>query len=99
MSRKKLFLNLCLVVLWLLLSSSIVLADDLAKLDAGGMKILIIVRRIGFWVILTKGIFDLIKAGISGDYKSVSKIVLGCLMLYGALFLLPWGLRMIEDIF
>lgn len=75
------------------------LANDLAKLDQGGERILVIVRRIGYWIIIIKGISDLIKAGLNGDSKAIGKTIITCALLYGSLFFLPWALRLVEGIF
>jgi hypothetical protein len=77
----------------------VALADDLSKLDEGGNRILIIIRRIGYWIILIKCIADLIKCGINGDTKSIGKTIMLYLMIYAALYFVPMALRLVEGIF
>lgn len=74
-------------------------ADQFSKIDQGGMKILTIVRRIGYWIILVKCISDLIRAGMAGDNHAVGKIIFQYVLIYGALFFVPWALRLVEGIF
>ena len=61
---KKIFF---IFILMMLLIVFPVFADELTKLDQGGMRILTIFRRIAYWIILVKCIADLLKAGIEGD--------------------------------
>lgn len=75
------------------------LANEFAKLDAGGQRIVNIFQRLGYWIILIKCIIDLIKAGLNGDLHSVGRIIMLYLLMYGALFFVPWALRLVEGIF
>lgn len=97
---KKIVIVLLLVITWSILYPDIVYAaNDLSKLDAGGQRILNIVRRIGYWVVLIKCIADLIRAGMNGDTHAIGKIIMTYLLIYGALFFVPWALRLVEGIF
>lgn len=73
--------------------------ESLDKIDLAGNKILKIFRRIGYWVILVKAIQDIIKCAMSGDTRSLGSIVVKYILIYGALFFLPWILRLVEGIF
>ena len=85
---------------YVILCTAIAFADtDLARLDEGGMKILAIVRAIGYWIILIKCIMELVKAAMEGDSNAIGKIIMTYVMIYGALFFVPWALRLVEGIF
>lgn len=73
--------------------------DEFAKLDEGGEKILEIVQRLGYWIILLKCITELIKQGLQGELHSIGKTIMTYLLLYGALFFVPWLLGIISGLF
>jgi hypothetical protein len=74
-------------------------AGNLDKLDSAGNRILSIFRRIAYWVILIKAIQDIMKAAMSGDTHSLGGIITKYLLMYGALFMIPWLLRLVEGVF
>ena len=99
--KKKLFFILIIIGFLLLFTIPCFAAGDvqLDKIDAGGNRILTIMRRIGYWIILIKAITDLIKAGIDGNKHKMGEIVFTYILIYGALFFIPWALRLVEGIF
>lgn len=99
MRKKILPMAIMMAVCIVLFSMPAFAADQLTKLDQGGMRILTIVRRIGYWIILIKCIGDLIKSAAHGDMHAVGKIVMTYVLIYGALFFVPWALRLTEGIF
>jgi len=72
---------------------------NLAKIEAGGQRILNIVRTIGFWLILIKAIAEVVKAGLNGDRNAITQIIITYVLIYASLFFLPWALRLVEEIF
>lgn len=101
--KKKMIITFIIITIVLLCWALPIFAsgteDHLAKVDAGGNKILIIIRRIGYWLILIKAITDVVKAGLAGDKEAIGKIVFTYVLIYGALFFIPWALRLVEGIF
>ena len=95
MKKKVLVVLIILVVLL----PTFAYASDLSKLDEGGAKILNIVQRIGYWIILIRCVADLIKAGVNGDTHSMGRIIMLNIILYGALFFVPWALKLVEGLF
>jgi hypothetical protein len=90
----------CLIALFIILLPIYAFAaDEMGKLDTGGARILTIVRRIGYWIILIKGITEVVKAGLHGDKHAIGNIIMNYLLIYAALFFLPWALRLVEGIF
>ena len=75
------------------------LAQDLAKLDQAGVKILNIVQKIGYWIILVKATKDVITSLLNGANNDISGIVIKYVIAYGSLFALPWMLTLVEGIF
>jgi len=69
------------------------------KIDAAGNRILVVVRRIGYWVILIKCISELIKNAMNGDIHGVGRTVMLYVIIYGCLFFVPWALRLVEGVF
>jgi hypothetical protein len=74
-------------------------AADLGKVDAAGNRILLVVRRIGYWIILVKGLSDIIGQGMKGDVHAIGRTVMLYVILYGTLFFLPYALRLVEGVF
>lgn len=83
----------------LIFYSSICFAGDLNKLDDAGYKILNIVRKVGFWIILIQSTREVLGCAMSGATKSIGGIITKYVIMYGALFALPWLLRLVEGIF
>ena len=100
--KKKIVITLIIITTIMLCWTLTIFAGteaQLAKVDAGGNKILTIIRRIGYWLILVKAITDVVKAGLAGDKDAIGKIVFTYVLIYGALFFIPWALRLVEGIF
>lgn len=68
-------------------------------LDAGGMKILKQVRSLAYWVIMIKYVLDIAKAYFSGERHKLGEHTIHAVMAYGALFLLPYLLDMVQEVF
>ncbi len=79
--------------------SSICHASGLSKLDSAGFKILDIVRKVGYWIIVVQATKEIIKSAMSGATKDIGGIVLKYVLMYGALFAIPWALKLVEGVF
>lgn len=96
----KRILLIIIVSILLIFYSSISFANSgLDNIDKVGNKILNMFRRIGFWLILIKCIQELVQCALSGGGKNVGGIIAKYVMIYGAFYLVPMLLRMVEDIF
>lgn len=72
---------------------------DLSGIDVAGGNLLTVFYKIGFWVILSKCIFDLIRNAIQGDIHSIGTTVIRYVMLYAALYFVPFAMHLVEGIF
>lgn len=96
--KKKIFI-LIIIITIILIFYSTSFAANLDKLDSTGNRILTIFRRIAYWVILIKAIQDVMKCAMSGDTRSIGGIITKYILMYGALFMLPWLLKLVEEVF
>ena len=71
----------------------------LDKLDNAGNTLLIICRRVGFWIVTIKAIYDIIQCAMKGDRHALGSTVLTYVIIYAAMYFVPWALRLIEVIF
>lgn len=84
----------------LIFYSSICFANQgLDNIDNVGNQILNIFRRIGFWLILIKCIQELVNCAMNGGGKNAGGIIAKYVMIYGAFFLVPMLLRLVEGVF
>lgn len=98
MSKK--FSLMMIMSILLFFYTSICFANaGLDSIDRVGNQILDMFRRIGFWLILVKCIQELIQCALSGGGKNVGGIIAKYVMIYGAFYLVPMLLRMVEEIF
>lgn len=82
--------------------ASTVLADTtdaIGKINTGGFMILGIVQTIGYWLCLIGCIMEILKAIMNGSSKDVGKIMLKYLLVFGSLYLMPFGFNLIREIF
>ncbi|KEI18236.1 hypothetical protein [Clostridium haemolyticum] len=72
---------------------------SVAKIDQAGNTILGICRTIGYWTCIIMCITSIIKELLQGDTKSIAKIITKYALAFSSLYLLPWILDIIKDIF
>lgn len=63
--------------------------EAMAKVDNGGWVIMFVFRKISFWVCLILCIMEILKCVTQGDIKSVGKIVVRYIIIYGVSYFLP----------
>jgi len=74
-------------------------AGDLSKIDKAGGTILQVARKIGYWVCIVGCIIDVLKALMQGDTKSIAKIMMKYALAFSSLYIFPWVLDLIKNIF
>lgn len=74
-------------------------AIDLSKIDEVGIELLHIGQHIGYWITVIVAVFQIIKASACGDRQKVLEIILMALIVYGALFIVPYALDLISGVF
>ena len=72
---------------------------DMTKIDRLGKRILLLVRGLGKWVLLTSGLLQALKSGMHGDQNGVIKATLAALMMWGSFFLIEIGFELVEEAF
>lgn len=96
--KKKIFILLIIMTIILVFYSTS-FAANLDKIDSTGMRLLIIFRRIAYWIILIKAIQEIMRSAMSGDTRSLGGIITKYVLMYGALFMVPWLLKLVEEVF
>lgn len=74
-------------------------AADLSKLDNGGMLLLEVVRRFGYWVCIIMCITEIIRTLMRGDYEGIGKIVMKYSLAFASFYFLPYLFDIIKGIF
>lgn len=95
MSDKNLLLKVIISCVILLLNTSFAYAD----VEVQGMRIYYKVVLVGKFVILVKGGIEIINSCANGDFQNAKKCLIGYLMAYGALYLLPYAMDEVENVF
>lgn len=82
--------------------TSTVLADTaeaVGRIDSAGNMFLGIVQSIGYWLCLIGCIMEILKSVMNGSSKDVGKIMMKYLLIFAALYLMPFAFNLIKDIF
>lgn len=74
-------------------------AQAASKIGVAGQTLFGICQSAAYWVCLVMCAIEIIRALMSADTKSVSKIIAKYLVGFGAIYFLPWAFDMIRDIF
>jgi ubiquinone biosynthesis protein Coq4 len=72
---------------------------DTGKIDSLGMSILKVCQKIAYWALLIKCFMDIFHTMKLHDVKKVGEIILNYMIIYAALFMLPWCFALIEGAF
>lgn len=87
----------------LFLMSNPVLAADtsiaMKGIDSMGTLIFTIMKRLCYWACIIMCVMEVIKSLSYGDTKSVSKISVKYVVTFMSIYLVPWILNSIKDIF
>lgn len=82
--------------------ASEVLADTsqaVAKINVAGYTFLNIVQTLGYWLCLIGCIMEILKSLMNGSSKDVGKLMLKYLLIFAALYLMPFAFDLIREIF
>ncbi|MEA4992366.1 MAG: hypothetical protein VB060_00840 [Oscillibacter sp.] len=72
---------------------------DLSSIDVAGNRLFTVFTKIGFWIILSKCVFDLIRCAVQGDLHTLGKTVIQYVLLYASIFFVPFAMHLVEGIF
>lgn len=82
--------------------ASTVLADTgqaVANIDDAGGTFLGIIQSIGYWLCLIGCMMEILKSVLNGTSKDIGKIIIKYLMIFAALYFMPWAFDLIKEIF
>jgi hypothetical protein len=99
--NKKLYMQLVVIVAVLGLTGNTVMAAEVntGKIEVFGRKMLGITRSIAYWVVLLKGLYEIIGHAAKGDKKGAFQAALTYILIFAVLFLFPMGLDMVKEAF
>ena len=82
--------------------ASTVLADTaeaVGRIDSAGNMFLGIIQSIGYWLCLIGCIMEILKSVMNGSSKDVGKVMLKYLLIFAALYLMPFAFNLVKEIF
>ena len=91
--------KLLIIAVLVMLSIELCFAGDLSGLDAAGMRVLNIIRRVGYWIILFKGLAEILKSAMSKDFHGVGQIIIQYTLIFASLWFFPWALQLGKGLF
>lgn len=74
-------------------------ADAVGRIDSAGNMFLGIIQSIGYWLCLIGCIMEILKSVMNGSSKDVGKVMLKYLLIFAALYLMPFAFNLIKEIF
>ena len=98
-NKKKYIVLVLLVSLTVDLSTIISFAVDTTAIDKAGNEILLLIRKVGYWVGIILCSKDVIKYCMRGHLESIGTIVAMYGMGFGVLYFLPWLFDLIKGLF
>lgn len=82
--------------------ASEVLADTsqaVAKINTAGNMFLSVFQTLGYWLCLIGCIMEILKGIMNGSSKDIGKVMLKYLLIFAALYLMPFAFDLIREIF
>lgn len=73
--------------------------DAIAKIDSAGNTFFGILQSIGYWLCLIGCIMEILKSVMNGSSKDIGKIMLKYILIFAALYLMPFAFNLIKEIF
>lgn len=74
-------------------------ADAVGRIDSAGNMFLGIIQSIGYWLCLIGCIMEILKSVMNGSSKDVGKVMLKYLLIFAALYLMPFAFNLVKEIF
>lgn len=74
-------------------------ANDMGKLDSAGFQVLGIIRQVGYWIILFKGLMEILKKSMQRDFQGVGEVVIQYVIIFASLWFFPWALELGRGLF
>ncbi|MEF9952179.1 MAG: hypothetical protein RR782_02765 [Clostridium sp.] len=72
---------------------------NMTKINNFGLDALEVLRVLGYWGCILMCMIELFKSMLSGDLRSISRIIIKYLILFGALYFLPFLFDIIREAF
>lgn len=73
--------------------------DVEGKITGAGQKFFSIIRTLGYWLCLIGCIVEILKSVSTGGSKDIGKIIMKYLLIFGALYFMPWAFDLIKEMF
>lgn len=72
-------------------------AED--KIGIAGNKFFGIVKVLGYWLCLIGCIAEILKSVATGSSKDIGKIMIKYILIFGAMYIMPWAFDLIKEMF
>lgn len=92
-------LTITKLIMLTITSSSVTTSEAFAKIDDVGNEILSIGQKIGYWIVVIVSTFQVIQASANGNRHKIGEIIFMAILTFGALFIIPYALTLVSDIF
>lgn len=73
--------------------------DAIARIDSAGYMFFGIIQSIGYWLCLIGCIMEILKSVMNGSSKEVGKLMMKYILIFAALYLMPFAFNLIREIF
>lgn len=74
-------------------------ADAIGRIDSAGLMFFGIIQSIGYWLCLIGCIMEILKSLMNGSSKEVGKIMMKYILIFAALYLMPFAFNLIREVF
>lgn len=74
-------------------------AQAVSKINNAGNAFLTIFQSIGYWLCLIGCIMEILKSVMNGSSKDVGRIMLKYILIFAALYVMPFAFKLISEIF
>lgn len=73
--------------------------EAIARIDSAGYMFFGIIQSIGYWLCLIGCIMEILKSVMNGSSKEVGKLMMKYILIFAALYLMPFAFNLIREIF
>lgn len=74
-------------------------AQAVSKINNAGNAFLTIFQSVGYWLCLIGCIMEILKSVMNGSSKDVGRIMLKYILIFAALYVMPFAFKLISEIF
>lgn len=73
--------------------------EAVARIDNAGLMFFGIIQSIGYWLCLIGCIMEILKSVMNGSSKEIGKLMMKYILIFAALYLMPFAFNLIREVF